>query len=109
MVRLGDGSLRKPLAPRPLWPRPLASLPGQPPGLEPKGPPAAAYVSCSRSGGQAWPKETLVSVGGACFDQGNLSADQVQGSLGHSPVGNALSGVLMGASVKRWRSNHNHR
>src|SRR4051795_1763695 len=101
MVRLGDGSLRKPLAPRPLWPRPSASLPGQPPGLEPKGPPAAAYVSCSRSGGQAWPKETLVSVGGACFDQGNLSADQVQGlDLARLEKYQVIRGILHGSKVR---------
>jgi hypothetical protein len=80
---------------------PSASLPGQPPGLEPKGPPAAAYVSCSRSGGQAWPKETLVSVGGACFDQGNLSADQVQGlDLARLEKYQVIRGILHGSKVR---------
>jgi len=38
-----------------------AGLRRQPPGLEPYGPPAAAYVSCSRSGGQGLTKDKVGS------------------------------------------------
>jgi hypothetical protein len=60
MVRLGDGSLRKPLAPRPLWPRPLASFLGRsrlrlrkprPPGFAGLGlPPVSPGVSLVEAG-----------------------------------------------------------
>lgn len=69
MVRLGDGTFKEAFGPEATMA--LAFDKSAPPlALSPTGPPVW---------GTRLAKGSLVSVGGACFDQGNLLADQVQG------------------------------